>query len=65
MYKADLRTGDWMILNEDGTLKQVLVYRNGKLADPKLADKETKFLDDLEKNKGKIEIPDINGTIIK
>jgi len=65
IYKADLRTGDWMLLNEDGTLNQVLVYRNGKLADPKLADKETKFLDDLEKNKGKIEIPDINGTIIK
>ncbi len=64
-YKADVRTGDWMILNEDGTLQQVLAYKNGKLADPKLAEKETKFLDDLEKNKGKIEIPDVTGSIIK
>jgi hypothetical protein len=53
------------ILNEDGTLQQVLAYRNGKLADPKLAEKETKLLDDLERNKGKIEIPDLNGNIIK
>jgi len=64
-YKDDVRTGDWMILNEDGTLQQVLPYKNGKLADPKLADKETKLLDDLERNKGKIQIPDINGNIIK
>lgn len=64
-YKADVRTGDWMILNEDGTLQQVLVYKNGKLTDPKLVDKETKLLNDLESNKGKIEIPDINGNIIK
>jgi antitoxin component YwqK of YwqJK toxin-antitoxin module len=64
-YKDDVRTGDWMILNEDGTLQQVLAYKNGKLADPKLVDQETKLLDDLEKNKGKIQIPDINGNIIK
>ena len=64
-YKDDVRTGDWMILNEDGTLQQVLPYKNGKLSDPKLADKETKLLDDLERNKGKIQIPDINGNIIK
>ena len=64
-YKDDVRTGDWMILNEDGTLQQVLPYKNGKLTDPKLADKETKLLDDLERNKGKVQIPDINGNIIK
>ncbi|MCU0457944.1 MAG: hypothetical protein MUE37_02495 [Bacteroidales bacterium] len=64
-YSQDHRTGDWMIFNEDGSLKQIINYRDGVPADPKLADKETKFLDDLEKNKGKIEVTDITGTVIK
>jgi antitoxin component YwqK of YwqJK toxin-antitoxin module len=64
-YKADVRIGDWMVFNDDGSLKQILEYKNGKLADPKYAEKETKFLDDLEKNRGKIQIPDISGNIIK
>ena len=51
--------------NEDGSLKQIITYKDGVPADPKLADKETKFLDDLEKNMGKIEVTDITGTIIK
>lgn len=64
-YKDDLRYGDWMVFNEDGTLKQILEYREGKLANPSQAEKETKFLDDLEKNKGKIEITDITGGVIR
>lgn len=64
-YHDDLRTGDWMVFNEDGTLKQIITYRDGVPADPKLADMETKFLDDLEKNKGKIEVTDITGAVIK
>lgn len=64
-YHQDHRTGDWMVFNEDGSLKQIIAYKDGVPADPKLADKETKFLDDLEKNKGKIEVTDITGTVIK
>jgi hypothetical protein len=34
-------------------------------ADPRLADQETRFLDDLEKKKGRITVTDITGTVIK
>jgi antitoxin component YwqK of YwqJK toxin-antitoxin module len=64
-YKADFRDGDWMVFNEDGSLKQVMKYSEGRLADPEYSERETKFLDDLEKNKGKIRIPDISGNIIQ
>jgi len=64
-HKEDNRCGDWMIFNENGSLKQIIVYKDGVPADPKVADKETKFLDDLEKNRDKIEITDITGTVIK
>ena len=53
------------IFNEDGSLKQVMVYRLGRLSDPQYSEKETEFLDELEKNRGKIKIPDISGNIIK
>lgn len=64
-YKADFREGDWMVFNEDGTLKQVMIYSKGKLTDPQYSENETKLLDDLEKNRGKIRIPDISGNIIQ
>lgn len=64
-YKENVRSGDWMVFNEDGSLKQIIVYKDGIPADPKLAEKETKFLDDLERNKGRVEIKDITGTIIQ
>ena len=64
-YKNDVRSGDWMVFNEDGSLKQIIAYKEGKPADPKLAEKETKFLDDLEKNKDKIKVTDVTGTIIQ
>ena len=64
-YKDDFRDGDWMVFNEDGSLKQVMVYRQGRLSDPQYSEKETQFLDELEKNRGKIKIPDISGNIIQ
>lgn len=60
-YTADLRHGWWKIYNEDGTLKKQIEYKNGKLADSSLNEKETSFLDDLEKNKGKILDPEMTG----
>ncbi|MCK7536000.1 MAG: hypothetical protein MZV63_35945 [Marinilabiliales bacterium] len=45
-----------MIFNEDGSLKQIIVYKDGKPADPKLAETGDKILDDLEKNKDKIKV---------
>ncbi len=64
-YKEDHRTGDWMVFKEDGSLKQIISYKDGVPSDPKLADQETKFLDDLEKKKGRIEVTDITGSVIK
>jgi len=54
-----------MVFKEDGSLKQIITYKDGGPADPKMADQETRFLDDLEKNKGRIEVTDITGTVIK
>lgn len=64
-YKDDFRTGDWMVFNYDGSLKQIIAYKEGKPSDPKLADQETEFLDQLEENRDKIEIVDITGATIK
>lgn len=60
-YKADHRNGKWKIYNEDGTLKKEIEYSYGKPTDTSLDEKETKLLDDLEKNKGKILDPEMTG----
>jgi len=64
-YSGNHRTGDWMIFNEDGSLKQIINYKDGVASNPKLAEEETRFLDELEKNKDKIKVRDITGTVIK
>jgi uncharacterized protein YwgA len=64
-YSEDLKTGDWMVFYENGKLKQIIEYREGRPADPKVADQETKFLDDLEKNRDRIEVTDINQSVIR
>ncbi len=60
-YQADLRTGRWKIYNSDGSIKSEIEYINGKPTDSSLDEKETKLLDDLEKNKGKIADPEMAG----
>lgn len=62
-YTNDVRDGLWLVYNEDGSLEHEMVYKLGALNDPELAQKETDFLDQLEKNKGKISDPEITGTI--
>jgi len=64
-YKNDVRNGDWMIFNEDGSLKKIIAYKEGIPSDPKQAESETMFLDELEKKKGKIEVRDVTGAIIQ
>jgi antitoxin component YwqK of YwqJK toxin-antitoxin module len=60
-YLADKRNGSWKAYNEDGSLKSEIEYIAGKTADPSFAEQETKYLDDLEKNKGKILDPEMTG----
>ena len=62
-YSNDVRDGLWKVYKEDGSLEHEMVYKLGTLNDPELAQKETDFLDQLEKNKGKISDPEITGTI--
>jgi antitoxin component YwqK of YwqJK toxin-antitoxin module len=62
-YSNDVRDGIWKVFKEDGSLEHEMVYKLGVLNDPELAQKETDFLDQLEKNKGKIADPEITGTI--
>jgi antitoxin component YwqK of YwqJK toxin-antitoxin module len=62
-YSNDVRDGIWKVFREDGSLEHEMVYKLGVLNDPELAQKETDFLDQLEKNKGKISDPEITGTI--
>jgi antitoxin component YwqK of YwqJK toxin-antitoxin module len=60
-YVADKRNGKWKAYNEDGSLKSEMEYIEGKTSDPSVAEQETKYLDDLEKNKGKILDPEMTG----
>ncbi|HPT12805.1 MAG TPA: hypothetical protein PLP69_09250, partial [Bacteroidales bacterium] len=60
-YIADKRNGKWKAYNEDGSLKSVIEYTEGKTSDPSISENETKYLDNLEKNKGKILDPEMTG----
>jgi antitoxin component YwqK of YwqJK toxin-antitoxin module len=60
-YVADKRNGKWKAYNEDGSLRSEMEYIGGKTSDPSVAENETKYLDDLEKNKGKILDPEMTG----
>ncbi len=61
-YINDTRNGKWKFYNEDGSFKRTIIYRNGVADNEKeLIEEETKYLDMLEKNGGKIEDPEKNG----
>lgn len=64
-YNNDIRDGVWKVYKEDGSLEHEMTYKLGALNDPALRKKENDFLDNLEKNKGRISDPEITGTIWK
>lgn len=64
-YLKNMREGDWKVYSEEGNLIKTLVYHEGRIDDPEYVERETKLLDELEKNRGKISIPDISGNILK
>ena len=65
LYKEDTRHGTWKKYNSDGLLKDSIDYKLGVAQNPEKFNKETEYLDALEKNKGKIADPEKTGTIWK
>jgi antitoxin component YwqK of YwqJK toxin-antitoxin module len=63
-YVNDTREGAWLFYNDDGSLKQTIKYNKGIAEnDLKLIEEETRYLDMLEKNGGKIQDPEKTGII--
>lgn len=63
-YINDVRNGEWVFFNEDGSPKRTINYHNGVAEnDKELIEEETKYLDMLEKNGGKIEDPEKKGVV--
>lgn len=63
-YINDIRNGEWKFYNDDGTFKRTIIYRNGVADnDKELIEEETRYLDMLEKNGGKIEDPEKKGIV--
>jgi antitoxin component YwqK of YwqJK toxin-antitoxin module len=64
-YNSDVRDGLWKVYKEDGSLEHDMLYKMGVMNNPELLIKENEFLDNLEKNKGKISDPELTGTLWK
>lgn len=62
-YKNDMRDGTWQIYDTDGTVKYKLEYVAGVAQDRQMDIDESQYLDQLEKNKGKIPDPEKTGVI--
>jgi antitoxin component YwqK of YwqJK toxin-antitoxin module len=62
-YRNDLREGTWRFYNPDGKLKYEVEYVNGKSTNLQMIIDESDYLDEIEKNKGKIADPEITGKI--
>jgi antitoxin component YwqK of YwqJK toxin-antitoxin module len=60
-YKNDSRDGLWDIYNKDGSLKYRIDYTSGIVKNPEMYQKESDYLDTLDKNKGKIAEPELTG----
>jgi antitoxin component YwqK of YwqJK toxin-antitoxin module len=57
-YKNDARDGLWLIYNPDGTVKYRIEYVDGITQDRQIDIEESRFLDNLEKNKDKVQDPE-------
>jgi antitoxin component YwqK of YwqJK toxin-antitoxin module len=62
-YKDDARDGTWLKYNREGIVITKINYIKGLATDPEIYRKETKYLDSLERFKGKIADPEKTGTI--
>lgn len=63
-YVNDVREGDWQFFNDDGTLKRTIKYNKGIAENnSELIEEETRYLDMLEKNGGKIKDPEKTGVV--
>jgi antitoxin component YwqK of YwqJK toxin-antitoxin module len=57
-YKNEIRDGTWLIYNKEGSVKYKIEYKDGVTNDSKMDSDESDYLDNLEKNKGKIADPE-------
>lgn len=57
-YKDDARDGLWLFYNPDGTVKYRIQYVDGITQDRQMDIEESRFLDNLEKNKDKVQDPE-------
>jgi len=62
-YKNDARDGLWLIFNPDGTVKYRIEYVDGITQDRQIDIEESRFLDNLEKNKDKVQDPEKTGVM--
>jgi antitoxin component YwqK of YwqJK toxin-antitoxin module len=62
-YLDDARNGDWLKYDRNGSLNSTINYKRGIPTNPDFFIKETRYLDSLEQNKGKIQDPEKTGTI--
>jgi antitoxin component YwqK of YwqJK toxin-antitoxin module len=64
-YKNDMKDGLWTIYNKDGSLKYSLEYQMGFTPNKQMETDESRFIDSLENNRGKIADPEKTGIIKK
>jgi antitoxin component YwqK of YwqJK toxin-antitoxin module len=64
-YINDLKEGLWTIYNKDGSIKYSLEYQLGFTKNKQMEIDESRFIDSLENNKGKIADPEKTGIIKK
>jgi len=62
-YKNDAREGTWLIYNSNGSLRYKLEYSAGVTKDKQMDIDLSDYMDQLEKNKGKIADPEKTGVI--
>jgi antitoxin component YwqK of YwqJK toxin-antitoxin module len=64
-YKNDARDGNWVIYSPDGSLRYKIEYKEGITKDLQSEIDMSDYMDELEKNKGKISDPEKTGVIRK